>query len=120
MNHLYELKLDLLEFNDNKDKTIANTIERNHSNYKNKIPNNKYTNKHNNLHKIFYNKIKMNNITERDYYTKYPEIINKNENYYYNKQYKSLIRNNNELSKQFSELNINNCISKNRFRMTQE
>ena len=123
MNHLYELKLDLLDFNDNKNNNkniIKNQYERNYSNYKNKIPNNKYTNKHNNLHKIFYNKIKMNNITERDYYTKYPEIINKNENYYYNKQYKSLIRNNNELSKQFSELNINNCISKNRFRMTQE
>ena len=114
MNNLYELKLDLLEFNDNKDKTIANTIERNHSNYKNKIPNNKYSNK-NHLHKIFFNKVKMNNITERECYDKFPEIINKNDNYYYNEQYKSLIRNNSESSKQFSRFNKQNLISRNMF-----
>ena len=120
-NNIYnDLKLNFFELNDSKNiskNNYKNKYEEYYNNYKNKIliNNNKYSNK-NNLHKIFYDKINMNNITDREYYNEYSQLINKNEKNSYNNNnpHRSIIRNNSELSKQFSENNIQNFISDNK------
>ena len=101
-----EEKLNLFELNNKKDnyKDIQNKYEQYYKDFKNKIYLNKCCNKVNNLHKFFYDEMKIkNNITEREYQNEHPQLINNKRN---NNYHKSITRNNSELSKQFTDFNI--------------
>ena len=100
-NNIYnDLKLDLFELNDspeNNKNNYKNKYEEYYNNYKNKILiSNNYL-KRSNLHKIFYDKIKINNITEREYYNDYSQLRSKNEKNFYIKPHSFINRNNSEL-----------------------
>ena len=103
-------KLDLFELNKigNNKNIIHNQYENYYSNFKKKSLNNNYSSsKNNNLHKIFYDKLNMNNkLTDRDNYNENHLSKNSKDKILFNIQNKSIIRRNySEISRHFSENN---------------
>ena len=107
-------KSDLFEFNKNennknyKNKNIIRSqYENNFSNLNKKNLDNNYSYKNNNLHKIFYDKLNMNNeLTERDNYNESQLSINSKDKNIFGMRNKSILRKNySEISKKCSESN---------------
>ena len=102
-------KLDLFEFNKNKTNKniIRSQYENNFSQFKKKNLGNNYSYKNNNLHKIFYDKLNMNNeLTERDNYNESQLSINSKDKNIFGVRNISIIRRNySAISKKFSENN---------------